>query len=259
MYEGACTGETFVTTTNDLTPAALDRFADDYYLNSAIEDVDIEELAQRHSLPLILDAVRGCDRVLEMGFGTGLISAELLHAGIGLHLVEGSGRLCVEARARHPDLVVHRSMFESFAPDEPYDAVLALHVLEHVDDPVALATHIARWLRPGGVLVAVTPNAESLHRLLGVHMQLHERLDDLSPRDHLVGHRRVYTLDGLRDDLASAGYAYESSFGYLVKPFSNAQLLALDPRVIEGLNCMSRDVPPNLCANIGVVARTLCR
>ena len=30
-------------------------------------------------------------------------------------------------------------------------------------------------------------------------------------------------------------------------------------RVIEGLNCMSRDVPPNLCANIGVVARTLSR
>jgi 2-polyprenyl-3-methyl-5-hydroxy-6-metoxy-1,4-benzoquinol methylase len=240
---------------NDLTPAVLDRFAADYYLNPAIADVDIEELAQQHSIPMIVDAVRGCERVLEMGFGTGLITRELLAAGVGMHLLEGSGRLCAEAAARHPGLVVHQSMFETFAPPEPYDAVLALHVLEHVDDPVALATHIGRWLRPNGVLVAVTPNAESLHRMLGVRMGLHERLDDLSARDHLVGHRRVYTLRELGDDLQRAGYECESSFGYLVKPLANSQLLALDPAVLEGLNRMSRDVPPGLCANIGIVAR----
>ena len=60
--------------------------------------------------------------------------------------------LAATARAAHPDLVVHEGMFEHWAPGEPYDAVLALHVAEHVDDPVALLAHLRTWVRPGGRL-----------------------------------------------------------------------------------------------------------
>ena len=62
----------------ELSPADLDRFAATYYLNAAIEDVDIEELAQQHSIPMIVEALGDVERVLEMGYGTGLITRELL-------------------------------------------------------------------------------------------------------------------------------------------------------------------------------------
>jgi 2-polyprenyl-3-methyl-5-hydroxy-6-metoxy-1,4-benzoquinol methylase len=244
-----------VTSSNALTPDVLDKFAADYYLNPNIADVDIEELAQSYSVPLILDAVNGCRNVLEMGFGTGLISGALLEAGVHLEVVEGSARLCVEARDRHPDLRVHQSMFETFAPPSEYDAVLALHVFEHVDDAVSLARHVLGWLRPGGVLVAVTPNANSLHRRLGVRMGLQRRREDLSARDHLVGHRRVYTLRELARDLTHAGLQCEKEFGYFVKPLANSQLLGLDHAVLVGLNELGPEVPADLCANIGIVAR----
>jgi 2-polyprenyl-3-methyl-5-hydroxy-6-metoxy-1,4-benzoquinol methylase len=238
-----------------LTPDALDDYASTYYLNEAVEDIDIEELAQRHSIPAIADSLAGCRLVLEMGYGTGLITGELLARGIPVEVLEGSPVLADHARDRHPGLTVHVGMFESFAPDEPFDAVLALHVLEHVDDPVALLGHIAGWLRPGGVLVAVTPNKESIHRQLAVKMGLHQRLDDLSPRDHLVGHQRVYDLAGLHEDLLAGGFAPERDFGYFVKPLSNGQMLDWSPEVLEGLNRLSDVVPPWLLANIGVAAR----
>lgn len=239
----------------DLSPADLDRFATTYYLNDAIEDVDIEELAQQHSIPMIVDALGSAERVLEMGYGTGLITRELLAAGVPVEVVEGSPTLREHAMAQHPGLTVHLGMFESFAPEQPYDAVLALHVLEHVDRPQELARHLATWLRPGGLLIAVTPNAESIHRRLGRAMGLQTALDDLSDRDHLVGHQRVYDLDGLKADLTGSGLEVVSDFGYFVKPLANSQMLSWSRAVLDGLNVISTEVPSELCANIGVVAR----
>ncbi|HBX76016.1 MAG TPA: hypothetical protein DEG43_00080 [Acidimicrobiaceae bacterium] len=241
----------------DLTPAALDRFAEDYYLNDAIDDTDIEELAQRHSIPPILAATAGCPRLLEMGYGTGLIAGELLAADRAVDVLEGSSKLCEFATQRHSGqpLRMIESMFEDFSPTEPYDAVLALHVLEHVDDPVGIVRQIGTWLRHGGVLVAVTPNARSLHRLLGVQLGVQEHLDDLSERDKLVGHQRVYDLAGLSGDLSAGGFEILDTFGYFVKPLSNRQMIDWTPEVLDGLNAISSQVPADICGNIGVVCR----
>jgi len=241
--------------TTDLSPADLDRFATTYYLNAEIEDVDIEELAQQHSIPMIVEALGPVERVLEMGYGTGLITRELLAADVPVEVVEGSPTLREHAMAQHPGLTVHLGMFESFVPDEMYDAVLALHVLEHVDRPADLLAHLATWIKPGGLIVAVTPNARSIHRMLGVAMGLQERLDDLSERDHLVGHQRVYDLAWLRRELSEAGFEVVDDFGYFVKPLANSQMLGWSRPVLDGLNAISGQVPTDLCANIGVVAR----
>jgi SAM-dependent methyltransferase len=39
-----------------------------------------------------------------------------------------------------------------------YDAVYSCHVLEHVPDPLALITRMLEWVKPGGLVVAHTPN-----------------------------------------------------------------------------------------------------
>jgi len=241
--------------TTDLSPADLDRYAATYYLNAEIDDVDIEELAQQHSIPMIIDALGPVERILEMGYGTGLITRELLAANVPVEVVEGSPALRDHAMAEHPGLTVHLGMFESFVPDEPYDAVLALHVLEHVDRPGDLLSHITSWVKPGGLVVAVTPNARSIHRMLGVAMGLQDNLDDLSERDHLVGHQRVYDLAWLSEEMTSAGLELVSDFGYFVKPLANSQMLGWSRAVLDGLNAISDQVPTDLCANIGVVAR----
>jgi len=47
--------------------------------------------------------------------------------------------------------------------DGAFDAVLSLHVLEHVKNPFVCAKELARVLRPGGTLYAVTPYVVSVH------------------------------------------------------------------------------------------------
>src|SRR5262249_28606919 len=57
----------------------------------------------------------------------------------------------------------------------------ASHVIEHVHEPESLLRECHRILRPGGVLVAVTPNARSwCHRVFG------EAWFGLEPPRHLV-------------------------------------------------------------------------
>jgi SAM-dependent methyltransferase len=47
--------------------------------------------------------------------------------------------------------------------DGAFDAVLSLHVLEHVKNPFICARELARVLKPGGTLYAVTPYVVSVH------------------------------------------------------------------------------------------------
>ena len=47
--------------------------------------------------------------------------------------------------------------------DGAFDAVLSLHVLEHVKNPFVCARELARVLKPGGMLYAFTPYVVSVH------------------------------------------------------------------------------------------------
>jgi SAM-dependent methyltransferase len=53
-------------------------------------------------------------------------------------------------------------------PDQHFDAVYLSHLLEHIHDPGGLIQECYRVLKPGGTIVALTPNVECrLHRQIG--------------------------------------------------------------------------------------------
>lgn len=238
-----------------LTAEALDSYASTYYLSEQVDDIWIEEAIERMAFARVAERLRGCDRVLEMGYGTGISARTFAELGIDIEVLEGSPMLVEEARRRHPGLVAHEGMFESFSPGPVFDAVMGLYVFEHVDDPRSLLRHVSTWLRPGGTLVVAVPNAESLHRRLGVAMGLHPELDTFSARDHMLGHQRVYSMSSLCADIESAGFEVSERLGWMVKPVSNAQMVDWPAEVIEGLFKISADLPAELMAAICVVAR----
>jgi len=46
----------------------------------------------------------------------------------------------------------------------PFDVVFSSHVLEHVPAPTATLRQMESWLRPGGVMIALTPNGSEAYR-----------------------------------------------------------------------------------------------
>jgi 2-polyprenyl-3-methyl-5-hydroxy-6-metoxy-1,4-benzoquinol methylase len=183
------------------------------------------------------------DSVLELGSSDGLMTEELVREFSRVVVLEGSAKNVSSVRARFPSVEIHHQLFENFVTDERFDNVIAARVLEHVDEPVELLRKARRWLKPGGALHVVVPNAESLNRKLGLAMGLIPRLDALTERDKHVGHVRVYRRDLLIAHIREAGLQLTEIGGTFLKPLSNAQMLDWSPELIWGFYKLSDELP----------------
>jgi trans-aconitate methyltransferase len=233
----------------------LERIAAQYHLNAEVPDKFIEDICQEHCCDWLSKLIKPQDRVIELGYGEGITLARLAPLSGSYSLVEGADSLVALVRERHPAVAVEHSLFEDYLPEVPCDKLLALHVLEHVDDPVALARHLRSWLRPEGEMIVVVPNRESLHRQLAVEMGFQPALDTLSARDSLVGHQRVYDLLTLEQHLREAGFEPFERRGFFLKTLPNGMMLDHSPELIRALNIVGDALPARLMANIAVRAR----
>ena len=94
-----------------------------------------------------------------------------------------------------------------------YDAIIMNHVIEHVHDPVGLLKESRRLLKPGGLLVAITPNIESRG-----HQIFRSCWYGLDPPRHL----RLYSVNTLRKLAQHAGFIEVNSWTTAI----NADVLA---------------------------------
>ncbi len=95
--------------------------------------------------------------VLELGVGAGVRSTRLLAERGRLTGVDISAEQLRRARERIPgSTLVHADFTELELEPESFDAVVAAYVLNHLppDELAPLAQLLARWLRPGGHLLA---------------------------------------------------------------------------------------------------------
>ena len=112
-----------------------------------------DDHALRSHLDLLLEPT---DRVLDLGAGAGIIEALRLRGRVA----EVCGVDPDERVLQNPHLDDARVGLGESIPhnDAGFDLAMANNVLEHLADPVAVLSEVARVLRPGGRFVAKTPN-----------------------------------------------------------------------------------------------------
>ncbi len=106
-------------------------------------------------------------RIVEVGCGTGGLLAAGARLGLAIEGVDIASRWLVVARRRLDDEGLSVPMVAASAerlpyPDGSVDAIVADSLLEHLDDPSAAVREWARVLKPGGSLVAWSPNRFAL-------------------------------------------------------------------------------------------------
>jgi SAM-dependent methyltransferase len=112
-----------------------------------------------HYHPLLVNAIpKGADKVLDVGCGDGVLSAHLVQAGVrqvvALDLDAG---VLARARARHPGLPIdwiHGDIFDLSLRDQPFDAVVSVAALHHMDAAAGLI-RFAELVMPGGLVGVV--------------------------------------------------------------------------------------------------------
>ena len=135
-------------------------------------------------------------RLLEVGCGSGQMLRLMKDFGWEVEGVDFDPAAVDNARGK--GLSVRLGTLEDQVyPDDHFDAVTMSHLVEHVPEPLQLFQESYRILKPGGRLVVVTPNNESLgHRMFGRDWR------GLEPPRHL----HVFNLASLRKLTNRAGF-----------------------------------------------------
>lgn len=107
------------------------------------------------------DRIPNGDRVLDIGVGQGRHALFLARRGIEVVGIDRSAAAIettrIMAEREQLPLTLWQGSFETFEPEQPFDAALVFGVLQEVSVELGqrLCEHVDRWTRPGGLLFLV--------------------------------------------------------------------------------------------------------
>ena len=221
----------------------LNKIADDY-------DVSDFDRRMRHFMMRTLRPHLRPGKALEMGCFQGEFTSLLAGEYPDLTVVDAAESFIEITRRRVGARVKFvLSLFETFQSNQLFDAIFLLHVLEHVEDAVALLAKAKSLLTPTGRVFVIVPNGGAASRQIAVKMGVLPSSGALSEADQKHGHRRVYFMDTLQRDARQAGLRVIESGGIFFKPLANYQFDRLiggdviSDAYMEGCYDLGKDLP----------------
>ena len=195
--------------------------------------------------------------LLELGSFKGDFTKRFLPYFDDITCIEASAEAIEIARSELEKKVkfIH-STFEEASLTSTYDNIVLTHVLEHLDNPVAVLSRINNeWLSDNGKLFLVCPNANAPSRQIAVKMGLISHNTAITPAEKEHGHQITYTLETLERDAKAAGMKVILRSGIFFKALANFQwdkLLKTDiisEEYLEGCYKLGLQYP-DLCSSI---------
>ncbi len=135
--------------------------ARDYYIARGMDDGVVEGATLR-AREILEQSKRPVRRILDFGAGEGHLVAAFRALGIDARGVEPSPAGRSEARRRYGI-----ELWEALPETRPRDcdAIVLVHSLEHVEDPLRTLRSLLGWLAPGGTVFIEVPNVKSFEML----------------------------------------------------------------------------------------------
>ena len=222
--------------------------------NSFYEKGDyMDELMIEREIEIIKRYDREGKSALEVGCGSGLSTEKLTSLFSDIEVVEPSLKNIELLKRRAPKVKCHNVLLDDFKTERKYDFVFFLNVIEHVENPIDALKSLSHLVKDEGLIFISCPNCMSLNRRAGYKMGLLKSYDQMAPKDYEVGHRRLYTVDMLRDHCSQAGLKVLSMKGMYLKPLSEAQMIHLGDEALRAFYALGEDVP-HLCASLLAIA-----
>src|SRR6266576_4295250 len=140
-----------------------------------VSDTSYDNFMGRYSVrlaPLFADfaGIEAGQRVLDVGAGTGALTAELVRRGAEASAADPSPPFVAALRERFPDIGVHEAPAEELPwPAESFDAALAQLVVTFMRDAPAGVAEMERVVRPGGVVAVCMWDREGMEMLHAVN------------------------------------------------------------------------------------------
>lgn len=196
----------------------FEKFYDDWHQNA--QENRIHEIRDRDLM--VLNYLKGCDSVFELGVGNGVIlkmSDAANKAGIDVskEAIKISEKSINEVYTKSVDLKV-LNIDDDELPWESrsFDGAMAIEVLEHLFDPVHALSEMNRILKPNGRLAITVPNI-GYYFFRWYHLKSGE-MSDFHGNGMIVNeHIRFYGIKSLKILLEAGGFEIVSIKGCMKK------------------------------------------
>lgn len=140
-------------------------------------------------------------------------------------------------------IVCFQGFFEDVSNQltEEYEMVICSSLLHEVEMPDRLLGAIRQVCSKDTVVHINVPNANSMHRLLGMAMGLLKDVHDMSGNNVDFQQNNVFDSDNLRKMVEDNGFVVIEEGSFFVKPFSHKQMYAMvekeiiNETVLDGL------------------------
>ncbi|GHB62112.1 type 12 methyltransferase [Psychrosphaera saromensis] len=199
--------------------------------------------------------------ILELGCYEGRFTERLAKHFNDISCVEASSKSIEVAKIKIPHARFYLNTFEQVQLDKKYENIVMTHVLEHVDDPVAILKRVNdEWLTDDGYFFLVCPNANAPSRQIAVKMGIISHNSAVTAAEEEHGHRITYSLDTLERDATKAGLEVAHRSGIFFKALANFQwdkLLQTDivsPEYLDGCFKLGQQYP-DLCSSIFLLCK----
>lgn len=142
------------------------------------------------------------DSVLDVGAGTGVLTPFLLKITENICAIDSAEKMIEVARRKFsntPVNFVHGDVLEYPFDDGAFDHIICYSMFPHFDDKPRAIAHLAKKLKPGGLLSIL--HSASKEKINGIHVHVHNRdimADNLPPARGLIS---CAQNNGLREEI----------------------------------------------------------
>lgn len=228
----------------------LERIGDFY-----AEGDRMDELLVEREVALLKRLCINTSNALEVGCGNGYSTQHMVGLFDNYEVLEPSIKNLTSMKKRPglQNITCHHVLLEDFFCARKFDNILFLNVIEHIEDPINSLIRLKNLLTDEGRIFISAPNCMSLNRRAGYQMGLLKEYSTFAPKDYLLGHRRLYTVDMMHEHCELAGLKVMHMKGVYLKPLAESQMTHLGEATIKAFHALGEDIP-EYCANILAVA-----
>ena len=145
--------------------------------------------------PVFADFAAARGSVVDVGAGTGALTAELVRRDLDVHAAEPSDAFVASLQTRFPGVDVRHAGAEELPwPDETFDVALAQLVISFMSDAPAGIREMERVVRPGGTVAVCMWDHDGMEMLAAIN-RTRSTLGD--PGEGVLPYRTRESIEGL--------------------------------------------------------------